>query len=703
MESSPKRMKISWTLLQTTSHDTFAVNMDCFRDMYREKEQSNKVYYKCKYHNRFKCKAKVRHFRNEASGLVHIESNMYQHDHRAENETFKAGLPLEVKEILSFIVEGNPSITPTAAYIKLVNRPFNFKDLDVSKVRTHMRTLKKKRSGNNIEFDIAGVWDIVEKNQYNPESSVHDMFFLQSADSVFFENLTGSRMELYLSTPELLRSIQKLNGTASSFQIVLDSKHRMLHNNYPISVLGVLDAGQQFHLISIAISNKEDEFMYRKFISVSLSNMNQLYGTLEVQCTQSDQADAIMNAFKNEFPTAALGSCLFHVQQNNKRKRLLWNISSPSSLSKTEKSKYVRKKRDELTCYSRDMIAWLSLLTEQTIFDICTELYITCLKSENHIEHAMMMENYSKDGQKGWCRAYMPIGSATTNNALESFNRHAMQSTLSGGSRSTIGELIDHTQEFIRGASMLENAKDFPLNPLDIRRSVHVSSARLLRVKQMFKSAATLKKELEESGVPFYTCDDLGGYYICSGKHRSLKSDINSLVRGHNYAKANCLHWQKIARTVIDKWELDKNTQSNPSVRDTLRVLKEKVDVQYSSFWKVQKVPVHENLQRKYAQDAAILISQNDRLPLEDRDRAQNCIETEDFLWFGVLTHRCSCPLYLQYGACKHCIWATQLTSSINIHPRGNSSGLAVRRRAGRPRSTGNSYTFATQNHMPLI
>jgi hypothetical protein len=49
----------------------------------------------------------------------------------------------------------------------------------------------------------------------------------------------------------------------SKMQLVIDSKHRVLLNNYLISVVGILDAGQQFNMIALAVSNKEyEEFFY---------------------------------------------------------------------------------------------------------------------------------------------------------------------------------------------------------------------------------------------------------------------------------------------------------------------------------------------------------------------------------------------------------------------------------------------------------
>ena len=38
------------------------------------------------------------------------------------------------------------------------------------------------------------------------------------------------------------------------------------NEQYPVTVLGVLDAGEQFNLVVIAVSNKEDEEIYTSFV-----------------------------------------------------------------------------------------------------------------------------------------------------------------------------------------------------------------------------------------------------------------------------------------------------------------------------------------------------------------------------------------------------------------------------------------------------
>jgi hypothetical protein len=55
----------------------------------------------------------------------------------------------------------------------------------------------------------------------------------------------------------------------SKMQLLIDSKHRVLLNKYPITVVGILDAGQQFTMIALAVSNKEDEEVFLLFAAGS--------------------------------------------------------------------------------------------------------------------------------------------------------------------------------------------------------------------------------------------------------------------------------------------------------------------------------------------------------------------------------------------------------------------------------------------------
>jgi hypothetical protein len=118
-----------------------------------------------------------------------------------------------------------------------------------------------------MQYYITGLWNAVNNNQRVTESSADGarFYFLCRACEalVDVESGTGARVQLFASTDSLLRHIDNLDRLMSKMQLVIDSKHRVLLNNYLISVVGILDAGQQFNMIALAVSNKEDEeFFY---------------------------------------------------------------------------------------------------------------------------------------------------------------------------------------------------------------------------------------------------------------------------------------------------------------------------------------------------------------------------------------------------------------------------------------------------------
>jgi hypothetical protein len=63
----------------------------------------------------------------------------------------------------------------------------------------------------------------------------------------------------FASTDTLVKVATKIYHLPIAKQPVINSKHRVLMNNYPVTAVGFLDAGQRFYLVMLAFSNKEDE------------------------------------------------------------------------------------------------------------------------------------------------------------------------------------------------------------------------------------------------------------------------------------------------------------------------------------------------------------------------------------------------------------------------------------------------------------
>jgi hypothetical protein len=115
------------------------------------------------------------------------------------------------------------------------------------------------------------------------------------------ESGAGGRVQVFASTDTLLRCVDELDHTVCKMQLVIDSKHRVLLNNYPITVVGILDAGQQFHMVALAVSNKEDEEFFYCFLQAVKNSLQvlELYPTFT--CTMSDNSDAIQRSLRRCF------------------------------------------------------------------------------------------------------------------------------------------------------------------------------------------------------------------------------------------------------------------------------------------------------------------------------------------------------------------------------------------------------------------
>jgi hypothetical protein len=75
-------------------------------------------------------------------------------------------------------------------------------------------------------------------------------------------------------------------------------------------VVGILDAGQQFHMIALAVSNKEDEEFLYYLLRVVKDSMQLLELHHTFTCTMSDNSVAIQRALRRCFTSAVIGNLL---------------------------------------------------------------------------------------------------------------------------------------------------------------------------------------------------------------------------------------------------------------------------------------------------------------------------------------------------------------------------------------------------------
>ena len=73
------------------------------------------------------------------------------------------------------------------------------------------------------------------------------MFIEIAEKSIILLGTGNPRVQVFVTTETLLRNVATVSHTSGVSQLVIDSKHRVLMNNYPVTALGVLDAGLQFN------------------------------------------------------------------------------------------------------------------------------------------------------------------------------------------------------------------------------------------------------------------------------------------------------------------------------------------------------------------------------------------------------------------------------------------------------------------------
>jgi hypothetical protein len=157
-------------------------------------------------------------------------------------------------------------------------------------------------------------------------------------------------------------------------------------NNYPVTALSVLDAGQQFNLIALALSNKEDEKSIRLRYKVWKIVLQSIGVHMDPECTMSDNCDAIQKSYLRYYPNGSIGGCFFHLLQNIKKKRSLWNIAVLSAITSSQKSRFNIRARDARERFAQEALRWLSTLSFIHEFTLFSDLFLQMLHAQGDIE-----------------------------------------------------------------------------------------------------------------------------------------------------------------------------------------------------------------------------------------------------------------------------------------------------------------------------
>ncbi len=180
---------------------------------------------------------------------------------------------------------------------------------------------------------------------------------------------------------------------------------------------------------------------------------------------------------------------------------------------------------------SRDVLNWLSIIPDDNIFILAGGIFKVLVRSKGHFEYAKLITEYFAEEKRGWARCVMPIGSATTNNALEAFINHALSLQMSAGSRFSINEMIPILRSFLQSRSVLEQEKLYPICSLNVRAEVFTTCERLRRVKLWFQESQALRKQIQESEVLFFRFENETDILLVSAAHRAKGLSIRAVEK----------------------------------------------------------------------------------------------------------------------------------------------------------------------------
>jgi hypothetical protein len=144
---------------------------------------------------------------------------------------------------------------------------------------------------------------------------------------------------------------------------------------------------------------------------------------MDPECTMSDNCDAIQKSLLIYYPNGSTGGYFFHLLQNIKKKRSLWNIAVPSLTSSSQKSRFIIRARDARERFAQKALRWLSTLPFIHEFTFFSYLFLQMLhaQGDSELSDTLRAENF-RGIKRGWAKCMMLCGTAGTNNSLEAFN-----------------------------------------------------------------------------------------------------------------------------------------------------------------------------------------------------------------------------------------------------------------------------------------
>jgi hypothetical protein len=248
--------------------------------------------------------------------------------------------------------------------------------------------------------------------QLHTKTDDHDK--VENEDKAFVVNYVvdhnNKTFRLGISTMRLLRVLSSQYATGEPIMLHSDATYKINLESYPGTLYGSSDKHRRFHLHLFGLSWSETEDDYDFFFQILKVAMGWTHDSLTKLYLMMDDAPAIHNGAKRQFPTIIRCMCFAHVYMNMRDTHL--------SFARGDDMLQIKHK------FLKDLVhvacSWSKACFELALSLMCDEYSNTAkygVKMHNAAEH--LRGYWGNESRCGWYSGFMPT-CVRNNNGLES-------------------------------------------------------------------------------------------------------------------------------------------------------------------------------------------------------------------------------------------------------------------------------------------